>query len=72
VLVAIGAVVGRTLLAPAVKAQTRVEVPVERVVYRECSPPAHTTEPSNGLTFKELQPVREIRPRVVRSMEDDR
>ena len=72
VLLAIGAVVGRTLLAPPVIAQTRrVEVPVvqERVVYREC---AHPTEPqSGGFTFNELQPVREIHPRVVRSIRDD-
>jgi hypothetical protein len=72
VLVAAGAVAGRTLLAPPVIAQTRrVEVPVvqERVVYREC---AHATEPqSGGFTFNELQPVREIHPRVVRSIRDD-
>jgi len=72
VLVAIGAVTGRTLLAPPVIAQTRrVEVPVvqERVVYREC---AHPTEPpSGGFTFNELQPVREIHPRIVRSIRDD-
>ena len=72
VLLAIGAVAGRTLLAPPVIAQTRrVEVPVvqERVVYREC---AHSTEPqSGGFTFNELEPVREIHPRVVRSIRDD-
>jgi hypothetical protein len=74
-LVAIGAVVGRTLLAPTVNAQTRpVEVPViqERVVYRECTGPARTSEPpTGGFNFNELQPVREMQPRVVRSIGDD-
>jgi len=71
VLLAIGAVAGRTLLAPPVIAARRIEVPVvqERVVYREC---AHSTEPQlGGFTFNELQPVREIHPRVVRSIRDD-
>lgn len=72
VLVALGAVAGRTLLAPPVNAQTRrVEVPVveERIVYRECAHPAEL--PLGGLTFNELEPVREIHPRVVRSIRDD-
>ena len=71
VLLAIGAIAGRTWLAPPVIAGTRrVEAPVmqERVVYRECT---HTPD-SGGLTFNELQPVREIHPRVVRSIRDDR
>jgi hypothetical protein len=81
-LLAVGAVVGRTLLAPTVIAKTRPpeatvikEVPViqERVVYRECNGPTRSNEPpAGGFTFNELQPVREIQPRVVRSIGDDR
>lgn len=75
-LLAVGAIVGRTLLAPTVIAKTRpVEVPViqERVVYRECNGPTRSNEPpAGGFTFNELQPVREIQPRVVRSIGDDR
>jgi hypothetical protein len=43
------------------------------VVYRECNGPTRSNEPpAGGFTFNELQPVREIQPRVVRSIGDDR
>ena len=52
----------------------RVEVPVvrERVVtkfvYRNGPAPVHT--PEHGLTFHELKPVAELRPRIIRSRND--
>jgi hypothetical protein len=74
-LILIGALGDRALRTPAVVERTRnVEVPVvhERVVLRDC--PAEP-QPSNpqiaALTFREMRPVRQIRPRVVRSIRDD-
>jgi len=70
-LMLMGALADRTLLAshtlqtPRDSATSAVE---ERVVYKDCPSPSQ----GPGLTFNELQPVREIRPRVVRSIEDDR
>jgi hypothetical protein len=74
-LILIGAVGDRVLRAPSVIVRSRsVEVPVvhERVVYRGC--PAETTSSSPLIatpTFREMRPVRQIRPRVVRSIRDD-
>jgi hypothetical protein len=70
-LVLLGALADRTLLASHVlQGRRAADRPVveERVVYENCPVPS----PGPGLTFNELQPVREIAPRVVRSMEDDR
>jgi hypothetical protein len=70
VLILIGALADRTLLASrALVAPRSIEPPVveERVVYKDCPVPSQ----GPGLTFNELQPVREIKPRVVRSMQDD-
>jgi hypothetical protein len=66
VLILIGALADRTLLAAhAAREPRRVDPPVveERVVYKDCPAPSQ----GPGLTFNELQPVREIKPRVVRS-----
>jgi hypothetical protein len=74
-LILMGAAGDRTFRRPSVVEQTRmVEVPVtrEHVVYHNC--PASQQEPSSSiasLSFKEFQPVREIKPRVVRSIRDD-
>jgi hypothetical protein len=71
VLILIGALADRTLLAAhAFGEPPKVDPPVveERVVYKDCPVPSQ----GPGLTFNELQPVREIKPRVVRSMQDDR
>jgi hypothetical protein len=74
-LVLVGAVVGRSFLRPSVVVQTRtVEVPVtqDRIVYRDC--PAGSQESSPrvaNLTFKEFQPVSQLRPRIVRSVGDE-
>ena len=71
VLILIGALADRTLLAAhAFREPRKMETPVveERVVYKDCPAPSQ----GPGLTFNELKPVREIKPRVVRSMEDDR
>ena len=74
-LVLIGAVGGSTFRRPSVVVQTRsVEVPVtrEHIVYRDCSAAPQESSPRIAiLTFKEFQPVRQIRPRVVRSIRDD-
>jgi hypothetical protein len=70
-LILIGAVADRTLLAAhAFREPAKADPPVveERVVYKDCPVPSQ----GPGLTFNELQPVREIKPRVVRSMQDDR
>jgi hypothetical protein len=70
-LILIGALADRTLLASHARpAPPDAGSPVveERVVYKDCPAPSQ----GPGLTFNELQPVREIKPRVVRSMEDDR
>jgi hypothetical protein len=70
-LILVGALADRTLLAAhAFREPPKVDPPVveERVVYKDCPAPSQ----GPGLTFNELQPVREIKPRVVRSMEDDR
>jgi len=73
-LILIGAA-GDRAFRPSVVGQTRlVEVPVtrEHVVYRNCPAGQPESGPSiAGLTFKEFQPVREIKPRVVRSIRDD-
>jgi hypothetical protein len=61
-LIAMGAVAGRTLLAPPVRAETRV-------VYEQC---AHPSESQPGFTFQDFAPVEKIQPRVVRSVDDDR
>lgn len=65
-LILIGALGDRLLRAPVVRT---VEVPV---VYRECpaEPPGSSPQIAT-LTFKEMRPVRQIRPRVVRSIRDD-
>ncbi|HEV3199391.1 MAG TPA: hypothetical protein VGZ73_15915 [Bryobacteraceae bacterium] len=70
VLILIGALADRTLLAAHAFREPRKPDPpvVERVVYKDCPAPSQ----GPGLTFNELQPVREIKPRVVRSMQDDR
>ncbi|HLK63098.1 MAG TPA: hypothetical protein VKU19_06640 [Bryobacteraceae bacterium] len=68
-LVLSGALADHTLLASRAVPAPRdsgSEV-LERVVYKDCPAPSQ----GPGLTFNELQPVREIRPRVVRSMDDD-
>jgi len=73
-LVAIGAAAGRTLAPPVVVQTRNVEVPVvqEHVVYRDCPVNSQTHGPqTGGLTFQELPPVQEIKPRVVRSIRDD-
>lgn len=69
VLILVGAVADRTLLAARIAVGTpkTPESIVERVVYKDCPAPSQ----GPGLTFNELQPVREIKPRVVRSIEDD-
>jgi hypothetical protein len=74
-LILIGALGDRVLRAPSVVVRIRsVEVPVvrERIVYRDClaEPPAATSQ-IDTLTFREMRPVRQIRPRVVRSIRDD-
>ena len=69
-LILLGVFADRTLLATrAVMTPRGTDSPVveERVVYQNCPVPSQ----GPGLTFNELQPVREIKPRVVRSMEDD-
>jgi hypothetical protein len=71
VLILAGAIADRTLLAVhAFQSPGKADSPVveERVVYKDCPVPSQ----GPGLTFNELQPVREIKPRVVRSMQDDR
>ncbi len=65
VLILVGAVADRTLMAAHKPDSPVVE---ERLVYKDCPAPSQAP----GLTFNELQPVREIKPRVVRSMQDDR
>ena len=69
ILILTGVVADRTLLAAhSLVVPPKVEAPVvERVVYKDCPAPTQ----GQGLTFNELQPVREIKPRVVRSMQDD-
>ena len=77
-LVLLGALAGLSFRRPPVIVQShspQVEMPATRelVVYRDC--PAVQPEsrpPIASLTFKEFQPVRQIRPRVVRSISDDR
>ncbi|HTS26969.1 MAG TPA: hypothetical protein VMH81_13930 [Bryobacteraceae bacterium] len=69
-LILIGALADRTLQASHLLGNPRSADPatvVERVVYQDCPVPSS----GPGLTFNELQPVREIKPRVVRSMQDD-
>jgi hypothetical protein len=78
-LVVIGAVGGRSFWRASAVLQTRiVEVPVtrERVVYRDVcrdcpSGPQESSPAVASLTFKEFQPVRQIRPRVIRSNRND-
>jgi hypothetical protein len=75
-LILIGAAGDRAFRRPSVVGQTRpVELPVtrEHVVYRNCPAGQQESNPSiASLTFKEFQPVREIKPRIVRSIRDDR
>ncbi len=74
-LVLIGAVCDRSFRRPAVIVQTRrVEVPVpqEPIVYRDCpAVPQLSSPPVANLTFKEFQPVTQIRPRVIRSAQNE-
>ena len=74
-LVLIGAVCDRSFRRPAVLVQTRrVEVPVphEAIVYRNCpAAPQLSSPPVVNLTFKEFQPVTQIRPRVIRSAQNE-
>jgi len=78
-LVVIGSVGGRSFWLPSVVVQTRiVEVPVtrERIVYRDVcrdcpGGPQESSPTVASLTFKEFKPVRQIRPRVIRSIRDD-
>ena len=74
-LVLIGAVCDRSFRRPAVIVEThRVEVPVphEAIVYRDCPvPPQRSSPPVVNLTFKEFQPVTQIRPRVIRSAQNE-
>jgi hypothetical protein len=74
-LILMGALGERVLRAPSVITRTRpVEVPVvhERVVYRECpAEPSGSSPQIATLTFREMRPVLQIRPRVVRSIQDD-
>ncbi len=69
-LILLGALADRMLASRAPRAPRETAPPVveERVVYKDCPVPSQ----GPGLTFNELQPVREINPRVVRSIEDDR
>ncbi len=69
VFIGIGVFADRTVLAAHARFSPRPSDPVieERVVYKDCPVPSQ----GPGLTFNELQPVREIKPRVVRSMQDD-
>jgi hypothetical protein len=73
-LVLLGAVGGRSFRRTAIVVQTRsVEGPVtrEHIVYRDCSAGPQESSPRiANVTFKEFQPVRQIRPRVVRSIRD--
>jgi hypothetical protein len=78
-LVMIGALGGRTFWGASVVLQTRiVEAPVPRdlIVYRDvcrdCPGGPQKSSPTvASLTFKEFQPVRQIKPRVIRSIRDD-
>jgi hypothetical protein len=74
-LVLIGAVCDRSLRRPSAIVQIRrVEVPVPReaIVYRDCpAAPQLSSPPVANLTFKEFQPVRQIRPRVIRSAQNE-
>jgi len=74
-LILIGALGNQALRAPFVVVRTRtVDVPVlqERIVYRECPAEPPSSSPLIAtLTFREMRPVRQIRPRVVRSIRDD-
>jgi hypothetical protein len=72
-LLLVGAAADRALRRPSVVEEARVvEIPVttEYVVYRDC--PAGQPQPSIAtLTLKDFQPVRQITPRIVRSIRDD-
>ena len=77
ILILIGVAAGRSLRRPALPVETRtVEVPVmrERLVYGDCSAGPREASPSAPgapivtLTFKEFQPVSQIKPRIVRSI----
>jgi hypothetical protein len=74
-LLLIGVAAGRSCWRPSVVIQTRrVEVPVmrEQIIYRDCpAGPREANPPIASLTFKDFQPVRQIRPRLVRSIRDD-
>ena len=75
-LILIGAAVDRSLHRPAPVVEThRVEVPVirEHLIYGDCSTgprearPHAPGPPTVTFTFKEFQPVSQIKPRIVRS-----
>lgn len=67
-LVLVGAVGSRSFQSHSAAAQ----VTREHIVYRDCSSSQQeSSSPVASLTFKEFQPVRELRPRVIRSMQGD-
>jgi hypothetical protein len=77
ILILIGVAAGRSLRLPAILVETRtVEVPVirEHLVYGDCSAGPREASPNTKsapivtLTFKEFQPVSQIKPRIVRSI----
>jgi hypothetical protein len=73
-LLLVGALGGLSFRRPPIIVRSP-EVPLtrEHVVYRDCSAVApEPNPPVANLTFKEFQPVRQIRPRIVRSIRDDR
>ena len=74
-LVLAGAAIGFAYRRPPVIVESRkidVPAPRERIVYRDClSVPPDPRAPIASLTFNQFQPVREIKPRVVRSIRDD-
>jgi hypothetical protein len=74
-LILIGALGDRALRASSVAVRTlSMGVPSvkERVVYRECPAEQPGSSPQIAtLTLSEMRPVRQIRPRVVRSIQDD-
>jgi hypothetical protein len=73
-LILIGAVGDWALREPSAVRTQSVQVPVvhERIVYRECpAEPSGSSPQIATLTFREMRPVRQIKPRVVRSIQDD-
>jgi hypothetical protein len=74
-LILLGAAVGLSFRRPSVIVQSHspeVSATREHVVYRDCPAVQPASQPPiASLTFKEFQPVRQIKPRVVRSTRDD-